>query len=309
MSALHARSAATCLALEAILCTLADELATEAIEFRVLKGPAVGRLDHRNVDERAFGDIDVLVRADDFARTARVLEPRRGMPPLRGAQTGLRPSLRQGAAFKMPGGYEIDLHRTIVAGPFGLTIDLDPLFAPSEVFQLAGRELRALGREERFLHACVHAVLGTQPPRLSALRDVAVLGLDPRLDDALVARRCLEWQLEAVVADAVRQTWRTLGLCSTSPTVDRALALRPSPRQRRRLALYQDTAHGSAPRALGALGAVSGWRNKLAYGRAIALPKRSPGRRPLHQRWRRGIDTAVARLSPRRSRSRPRPGR
>ena len=71
----------------------------------------------------------------------------------------------KGAAFTMPGGRDIDLHRTFVSGPFGLSVDLGGLFATSTPFVVGGRRLLGLGRTERFLHACYHAALGRGTPR------------------------------------------------------------------------------------------------------------------------------------------------
>ena len=87
-------------------------------------------------------------------------------------------------------GIELDIHRTFVTGPFGLTIPLEQLFASATPFAVGGRTLHALGGEEMFLQACYNAALGDRPvrwgsrprpaPRLRALPHRQRLGVGDR---------------------------------------------------------------------------------------------------------------------------------
>ncbi|MBA3621797.1 MAG: hypothetical protein H0W51_05695 [Euzebyales bacterium] len=53
---------------------------------------------------------------------------RRSWPQLR---PGFDRRFGKGAPLRRDEGWELDLHRTFVMGPFGLTVDLDGLFASS----------------------------------------------------------------------------------------------------------------------------------------------------------------------------------
>ena len=72
----------------------------------------------------------------------------------------------------------------------------------------------ALAREERFLHSCFHAALGDNPPRLLALRDVAQVLLDGRLDLHLVRALAASWQADAVWRARCTSLWQTFGSMS-----------------------------------------------------------------------------------------------
>ena len=136
-------------------------------------------------------------------------------------------------------------------------------------------ELSALGREERFLHTCFHASLGDNPPRLLALRDVAQVLLDGRLDLHLVRALAASWQADAVLARAVHLTWQTFRLdVAVSPLAAWATAYRPDHHERRALAAYTDPHGGYSARSAAALRAVPGVRDKAAYLRALAFPAR-----------------------------------
>src|SRR5437879_3101885 len=54
-------------------------------------------------------------------------------------------------------GLELDLHRTLVVGPFGLWLEPDELFEHAILFHLWGRELRRLDDTALVLHACLNA--------------------------------------------------------------------------------------------------------------------------------------------------------
>ena len=68
---------------------------------------------------------------------------------------------------------EVDLHRTLVVGPFGLWIRPEELLERREPFLLAGQKLSRLDDTGMLLNVAMHASLGWSPPRLVPLRDVA----------------------------------------------------------------------------------------------------------------------------------------
>jgi hypothetical protein len=298
-AAAHREAMATVLVLEHLLLDTARLLTTEGIAVRVLKGSSVAHLDYPALELRSFGDVDLLVRAEQFddavAALARAGHRRRFPQP----RPGFDRRFSKGTSFLTAGGTEIDLHRTFAMGPFGLTIKLDDLWARASMFRVGGVELWALGREERFLHTCFHASLGDNPPRLLALRDLAQVLLGNRLDLHLVRALAASWQADAVLARAVRLTWQTFGLdVAVSRLAAWATAYRPDHYERRALAAYTDPNGGYPARSAAALRAVPGVREKAAYVRALAFPDRDylgPRHRSPVDRWRHGASGILRR--------------
>ena len=109
------------------------------------------------------------------------------------------------------GEFELDLHRTFVTGPFGLTIGLDELFTSGTEISIGTRPLLALSAEHQFLHACYNVALGDYPVRLCSVRDLLLClqHLDVDLDQivAIAAR----WNGTAVVQRAAAAAIETVG--------------------------------------------------------------------------------------------------
>ena len=141
------------------LLRIADVLTGAGIPFRVLKGVALANSVYADPALRVFGDIDILVAADRFVDAATLLAESRGaireLPELRPGfdrRFGREILLRSGAT-------EIDVHRTLVDGPYGLTIPLADLLEDPIEFPLGDRVLPGLGHTDRFLHACYSVAL------------------------------------------------------------------------------------------------------------------------------------------------------
>ena len=160
------------------------------IETRVLKGPALA---HRYYDDpslRSFGDGDMLVRGADIDATVEILQ-REGLQRRFGApRSSFDRRFVKAIALVADDGLELDLHRALTPGPFGVLFDVEEIFdaAPDHI-DLGGHRMSCLAPELAFAHACAHAVLGDDVPRLVAVRDVAQLlaaGLDVPATIALV---------------------------------------------------------------------------------------------------------------------------
>ena len=130
------------LLIERKLVGLADEFARDGIGFAVLKGASVARTVYAEPCLRSFGDVDLLVRTADYERACALLgrlghERQRPEP-----RPGFEARFGKGSVHRHPDDrIEVDLHRTLVLGPFGLWID------PEELIDTA-RDLRA-GRAGR----------------------------------------------------------------------------------------------------------------------------------------------------------------
>lgn len=267
---LHAESMGLAVVLERALLDVVALLIAATVDYRVLKGSAVAHLDYPDPALRPFGDVDLLVPASSFDLTVATLVEAgyaRSRPQLR---PGFDRRFAKSVNLTSPDGLPVDLHRTLAAGHFGLLLDVDDLFASSAPFVLAGCRLSALDAEDRFLHACYHAVLGAAPPLL-ALRDIAQMLLTTELDLGEVRQRCSAWRAEAVLARAVALAWETLGLSEPLPLVAWARGYRPVATERWALQAHSVQRRRGA-KALTTLAAIAGLRNKLAFLWALAVP-------------------------------------
>ena len=281
--ATHRAAMALCLRLERRLVDLADRLDALDVAWRVLKGSAVAHLDEVDPSRRAFGDLDLLVGGDDLGAVVALLESAGGRRRYRTPSAQFDRRFGKGAAVALPDGTEVDLHRTLALGPYGLAIDVVDLFEPPRTYRLAGRDVPALPDHLRFLHACYHAALGQDPPRLLAVRDVVL-----QLPDRPVATRALatarRWRGEAVVAEAIRLAVALLGWRhDDDPLVAWALALRTNDRDRRWLAAYAGPDRSSRARTALAVQALPGWGDRVAYARSLVPVRLRPGRRRADQ--------------------------
>jgi hypothetical protein len=273
VASLETDVAVVALMLERLLLSVSDRFVGAGIDFRVLKGPSVAHVDYPEPALRSFGDLDLLVRGSDFAGAVAVLEAeggRRAVPELR---RGFDRRFGKGATISMPGRLEVDLHRTFVAGPLGMMIDLDGLFETSTGFVLGDRLLVGLGAEERFLHACVHAALG-RPARRNSLRDIAQMVLGGDLDLARVYGLADAWRARAVLARGVNLAWNGLEISDSVALSAWSARYRPEPADRRLLDAYIGGDRSYTRQAIATFRAIPRRRDKIAYARSLVLPER-----------------------------------
>jgi hypothetical protein len=263
----------TCLLLERLLLRVADALDDAGVELRVLKGPAIARLDYPDPARRSFGDVDVLVRSEQYETAVDVL-CELGVPRFAEPRPGFTARFGKGVCILTRDGWEVDLHRAFVAGAFGMTARSDELFAGSSPFTVGTRTLTALDHPRRFLHACFHASLGDDPPRVLALRDVVELSASPGMDADAVLRWATDWRCRGVVARAVRLANAAFGLGGTQPLVEWAERYEPDGFERRMLRAYTGAHRSYAAQAVTGLAALDGWSARWDYARALLFPER-----------------------------------
>lgn len=262
------------LQLEWALLAVVEELAAAGVEARVLKGSAVAHLDYPRPHERIFGDVDLLVRGDDFDAAVATLTAAGYVRRFPQPRPGFDRRFSKGTSFAMPNGLELDLHRTFVMGPFGLLVDLEDVWTGHSEFQLAGSRLRGLSDEVRFLHACFHAALGDVEPRLVPQRDVVQMLLSGKLDVELVRTLMRRWQAEPVVARAVALSWETLAVADVVALSAWAQHYTPTREQDAFLSVYRDPRGSYAAKELLALRTIRGLRDKSAFLHALLFPER-----------------------------------
>jgi hypothetical protein len=217
--------------------------------------------------------VDVLVSTGAWGRACDVLratdlirqrpEPRRGFDERFG----------KASVHKGEDRVEVDLHRTLVVGPFGLWIDPEELLTRTEAFVVGGHVLRRFDDTGALLNVCLHASLGSRPPRLVPLRDVLQVAWHGDVDWDLLSAWTRRWRLSAVLRHAFRTASETLG----SPLPEQAVAFAEADPHRsdlRALGAYTGSRRHEGATTLATMRAIHGLRSKAAYALALAFPRR-----------------------------------
>lgn len=309
----HREAMAMVLLLDHLLVELSSAMAEAGVPTIVLKGPAVASTFYPDRAWRSYGDLDLLVAADDWRGACEVLVRegfRRIIPEPR---PGFDERFGKGASFEDARKLQVDLHRTLAMGPFGLWIDPGALVASTIDFPARGGLLRRLDDPSTLIHACIHAALGRQHARLVPLRDVLQVAWSERVDWDVVVNRMVDWRLTAPVAHAMRTASATLGI-SLPEEVATILRTPVGAIERRALLAYTTDRKQQGGPELAALWAIPGLRSRAAYLRAMLFPDRrfleAEGRSgTLRRRWMVPIRWAAARVRRPRSPQRRRSGR
>jgi len=264
----HAHAVAWQLALETFALDTAALLGSGGVRFVLLKGLAVAdRYPDRSW--RQFADLDVLVAPESYDAAHAAL--RSAGSTRRGASLGDAFDRRYGKSVthRMAGGYEVDVHRTLVIGTFGQTVDLASVFANVATLDVRGTQLPRLGDAELAVHAAYTAVLST-PFRLQSLRDlVQVLAT---VDDAgAVVETARRWRAGVVLQSAVLAARSQLGPVVHPEVLAWAAGYRPSRRERRWLRPYLPGGGGTRAQAMAGWRAVGSVPGRLDYLRLVAV--------------------------------------
>ncbi len=208
------------------LAEITGTLHDAGIDQRVLKGPAFGSLDYPDRIMRPTGDIDLLVRSEDLPAAVATLCRFGGRIVDLEPVVGYAQQIGKSTTVTMPDQLEVDLHRTLTRGPFGLRIRLDDLWATSRSFSVGGHELHTIGREESLLHACFHLMILSDKRALS-VRDVAQFLAKPELDVERTIELATRWKARIVLASAVLLTTEMIPGVAQTPLLEWARVMRP----------------------------------------------------------------------------------
>lgn len=207
----HAELMTKALVLEREAMNLAGLVGANSSPPIALKGVASANVDHPEASLRVFEDIDLLVPADEIDDVVSILRRHgceRDLPPRR-AHWDRR--FAKDIAMVAPSGAEIDLHRTLVPGPFGFSIDLDELRDGVESVPLGSSTVCVLGVEQRVLAAALALTVGEAEPRASAALDMLAALAQPSLDPVRLDRLAGSWRIEALLVEALRWCEDNLG--------------------------------------------------------------------------------------------------
>jgi hypothetical protein len=261
------------LALERSLFSIGDAFHSADIDFIVLKGPAIAHTAYPDPSWRPFGDIDLLVRQSDWRSACRVLRDGGFQRVLPEPVTGFDERFGKAATHTGPDGLQLDLHRTLVLGPFGLWVNPGTLFDLTTSFVVGGRSFRRLDDTTRVLHAAIHASLGAAPPLPLTLRDVGQVAMSPSVEWGRLRDLMGAWRLAAVVQHSFRAVEEILEARLPAEAAF-VRQLRPSAIERRALRGYEPNRRGRGGMALTTTLAIPSVSGKIAYLRALLFPSR-----------------------------------
>jgi hypothetical protein len=281
--------------LDALIVEVATSLRAAGVDLRVLKGPAVARLDLPDRRHRSYADVDILVRGEEIASAVAVLGSlgfRRDLPERR---PGFDRRFTKEVSLAAADGREIDVHRLLAVGAVGAAMDLTALWSSSDEFAVEGTPVAALDAEGRFAHACVNAALGDPKPRLVALRDAVLIARARALDPQRVAQVLSPGRGAAVIERTRAHAAAMLGV-----DLDFPVGAPPSRWERAALRCYRAQGGSNALELLsGAIG-LRGVGDRVAYLAVLAFPS-APYRRARVAAGRpRELVTAVGELVSRR---------
>jgi len=267
----HRRAMVLVLGLERKLRELAEAFEAAGVEVVVLKGPALARVHYPSPSWRPYGDLDLLIRTRDWRSACGLLAElgfRRLLPEPR---PGFDERFGKGAAHEDDEGFQVDLHRTLAPGAFGLWIEPDRLFGRTAPLDVGVGTLRRLDDTAQFLHACLHAALGRRDPRLIPLRDVLQLAWSGLVDWDTLDADARTWRLAGPIRYALRVAAARLGVGLPDEAVPASTA-EVGYVERRVLAAYTTRLRDAGGTALSAMLAIRGLGAKASYVRALAFP-------------------------------------
>jgi hypothetical protein len=302
----HRRAMVLVLGLERKLLQVTDSLVEAGVESVALKGAALAHTYYPSPTWRSYGDVDILVRSRDWRTACTVLSRlgfRRLLPEPR---PGFDERFGKGATHEDGEGFQVDLHRTLALGPFGLWLEPDRLFDHTMDLTIGERTLRRLDDSLSLLHVCMHASLGRREPLLMPLRDVLQIANSQRVDWFEFEDYSRRWRLNGPVSHALR----TASAALDTELPNEAVRLASVPvryLERRILTVYTSGRRDAGGTSVAALAAIHGAGAKAAYLRALLFPDReflaarTGGRGSYPRRW----YVPVAWLRRRRSSRRP----
>ena len=260
------------LALEREFVALAPAFAAAGIQIVLLKGPAFAHSVYPDPSWRPFADLDVLVSTKDWRRACSLLRDLGWARQLPEPRPGFDERFGKAAVYRNELGMELDLHRTLVLGPFGLWMSPEELFENTTSLTLGGLEVRRLDDTHQLVHACAHTALGTSLPLLLPQRDVAqMIGL-PAIRWEQVRSIAERWRLGAVLGFTFERVARTYGL-DLPPDAEEFTKSSHNKVETQALAAYTTPSlRNRGGTALSTVRAVEGVRNKIAYVTGMLVP-------------------------------------
>lgn len=260
------------LRIEQRLLHLYDEFTSTGIRIVVLKGPAIAHTVYADPGMRPFGDLDLLVSTKDWEGACRILVANGFTRDLPEPRPGFDVRFGKAATHSDASGLQVDLHRTLVVGPFGLWLDPEELMENADTLFLGGRAIARLDATGLLLNAALHAGLGSSAPLLLPLRDVVQTARDPAVDWDGLASWATRWRLSAPLRLAFTSAAEVFGV--VLPAGAEEISSAPSRRSERRVMRAYSDRRRRGGVAMATMAAIPGIRAKAAYAFGLSIPDR-----------------------------------
>lgn len=232
------------------LAALLQAYAESSLDLIVLKGAALAETVYSHPSLRPFGDLDVLVRAEDAARAFDLLSSLGYI-----TEANIWADLRAGRSceanfFKHMerGTVVVELHTDLLNNAIlhrAVCVDLGGLWARSVPACLAGQDARVLGPEDQIFHLCLH-LAGHYFHAPKSVRDIAEVCAAGPVDWPLFVSVC-----RAAGAGAIGYS----GLFAAKTHYDAEIppavlsSLAPPSRRRLKALVAAQTAPGAGPQS------------------------------------------------------------
>ncbi len=253
-----------------------DALERESIPCLLLKGAALHATLYQALNARPMVDVDVMIQPSDAARASALLAELGWRPEAPFVRADFFPRFHYECPFVTcdEPRVRIDLHvRPFRPVRFAETVPTDAFWNPSRDVTLCGQAVRVPNQSAMLIHLAVHAACHGAS-HLRWLYDIFAWCRSHAhdIDAADIVARCHDWKLGLPVGQALQAVRRTFGTTSLIDAILGAL-----PRQvglLDRLVMWQ-APHGDDRHVMDVVVnaiAMKGWRRRLAYMSAIALP-------------------------------------
>lgn len=196
-----------------------DMLASHGIDAVPFKGPVLAALAYENVAMRQFGDIDLLVPADERARVLELLLA--DGYTMSDGWSHVKELNNEYALIGTRGGVPLDVHWKVFP-PAVLTVNADQLRQRLVPVRLGDRDVRTFSIEDTLLILCVHADTHAWK-RLMWISDIArLVASHPGLDWARALEIAAASGGERLLLLGLRLADDLLGIVPPEPVVTRA---------------------------------------------------------------------------------------
>lgn len=195
------------------LLTVHDLLRERGLRHRFVKGSTIAHRFYSHPALRMSVDVDVLVPAGELDHALAALAENGHVRTQPDPYPGFSRGYAKSVTMRHSNGVEVDVHRVIADGPFGLRASADSLWErPDAWMALGGSSVPTLDPVAAFVHACVNAVASYDLVALASLRDVVQVAMavadqvpDVReVAEALCVQACLA---DAVARAATALAW------------------------------------------------------------------------------------------------------
>lgn len=237
-----------------------------------LKGVALAHSVYPEPATRTFNDADLLIEPTRFGDAVEVLTAcgwQRSLPEI-------APGFDDRFAKDVPlvrNGVALDLHRTLIEGPYGARIDVERMIGQARHIRVGSRPLAILCVSDLYVHAALTAGAADVPPRLVTLTDMLMLERSPEFDAGQVVYRTEQSKIGPAVARGIRVLQEILRLEARPALLGWANGWESTWDERLILKTYLRRG-GGYKRALASIPYQRNWKDRRDLARALILPSR-----------------------------------